>query len=119
MKAKLLIVSIALALLGVDVPAALALETCPPCCTQPADAPGTGAPCQRPCQSLVALACCDAAPLAPAPEARRSSDGPIHLPVPLALRASVPTLRDAPLRPASAELARWSSPLRLSVVLRI
>ena len=96
---------------------AVAMDSCPPCCPQPADAPcETG---DAPCASIAVASCCEAPPAAPTSEAKRKIEAPSFHPVATAAQWSPPRARSADPLSADVDLAPRTSPLRLSVVLLI
>jgi len=115
MKARIAALALAIAFLAAPALGALASTVCAPCEMAPA-----GAPCEpgaMSCASLAAANCCDLAPVT-AP-AKRSSEQPTPPPVATVLRPSEPVSPHARAPRLTADLALRSSPLRLSVVLRI
>jgi hypothetical protein len=115
MQHTIAVLALAVGFLAAPTFAAVAMDGCPPCCPQPANAPcETG---EAPCVSVAVASCCDAPP--PASEAKRSIDAPNFQPVATMARTSAPVpRRAAPVR-SGADLALLTSPLRLSVVLLI
>jgi hypothetical protein len=115
MKARIAVLTLAIAFVAAPALGAIALAACPPCEMPPAHAPCE--PGAIGCASLAAASCCELAPVT-AP-AKRSTEQPTPQPVIIALRASTPAPPHAPAPRIAAGLALRSSPLRLSVVLRI
>ena len=111
------VLALAIGFLAAPTLGAVAMDVCPPCCPQPADAPcETG---DAPCISLSVASCCAAPPAAPASEAKRQIDAPNFQPVAVATRWNPPLPRTVGPALADADLALRTSPLRLSVVLLI
>lgn len=117
MQRGIAVLVLAIGFLAAPLSGAAALDSCSPCCPQPADAPcETG---DAPCVHLAAASCCDLAPVAPAPEAKRSTEAPSFHPLVTAVRSSAPVPRPVALARTGGDLALRTSPLRLSVVLLI
>lgn len=117
MKGRIAVLALAVGFLAAPTLGAVAMDSCPPCCPQPADAPcETG---QTPCEFLAATPCCDAAPAAPSSPAKRSLDGPGFQLVAAGIRSSAPPQQPVLPPRVAGDLAVLTSPLRLSVVLLI
>lgn len=114
MKSRIAVLAVTLAFLAAPALGTGAQDSCAPCC------PAAQAPCESgdgPCASLGAIPCCETAPQAPASQAKRSLELP-H-PEASAPRARAPIPAGIPAPPIARDLALLTSPLRLSVVLRI
>ncbi len=117
MKGRIAVLAVAIGFLAVPTLGAKAMDSCPPCCPQPADAPcETG---EAPCVSLAAVPCCDVSPVVPASQAKRSIEGPAFHAVATSVRLSAPVPQHAHAPRVAGDLALLTSPFRLSVVLRI
>ena len=117
MKGRIAVLAVAIGFLAVPTLGATAMDSCPPCCPQPADAPcETG---EAPCVSLAAVPCCDVAPVVPASRAKPSIDAPAFHAVATSVRPSAPVPQHAHAPRVAGDLALLTSPLRLSVVLLI
>ncbi len=114
MKARIAVLALAIVFVTAPALGVLASAACAPCEMSSADAPCE--PGAMSCVSLAAASCCDVAPFA-APAKRSSEQTPP--PVVTALRPSAPGSPHARAPRFTADLALRSSPLRLSVVLRI
>jgi len=117
MRIRIALWALAIGFYAAPISGAVARDACSPCCPQPADAPcETG---QAPCTSLGAAPCCDVTPVAPLSHAKPSIDPPAPHPVVASVlsEVAVPSCSRAPR--LSEDLAPLTSPLRLSVVLRI
>ncbi len=117
MKDRIAVLALAIAFFAAPALGATAMESCPPCCPQAGDAPCQGG--EAPCLSLGNVSCCDAAPAAPASQAQRSGAAPTLHPLTTAVRPGAPVPQHARGPRIAGELALLTSPLRLSVVLRI
>lgn len=112
---KRLITLFGFALVFVAAPAleVAAYEACPPCCEHAAE------PCEAavdPCTALSMAACCDVAPVAPTPTAKRMPDAPGA--VAPAVAPAVPTT--APSVALRRDAAHWwMQPSRFSVVRQV
>ena len=111
MKGRIAVVALAMGFFAAPTLGAVAMDSCPPCCSCE-----TG---EAPCGSLAAVTCCDAAPAAPASQAKRSIDAPTLHPVATAVSSSTPVPQHACAPRIAGDLALLTSPLRLSVVLLI
>ncbi len=117
MKGQIAVLAVAIGFLAVSTLGAVAMDSCPPCCPQPADAPCETA--EAPCVALAAVPCCDVAPVVPASQAKRAIDGPAFLGLATSLRPSAPVPQHAHAPRVAGDLALRTSPFRLSVVLLI
>ncbi len=117
MKGRIAVLALAIGVIAAPALGAVAMDSCPPCCPQPADAPcQTG---EALCVPLAAVSCCDMAPAAPAYQAKGSIDSPTPLWVETAVRPGTPVPQHADAPRITGDLAPLTSPLRLSVVLLI
>ncbi len=117
MKGRIAVLALAIGFIAAPALGAVAMDSCPPCCPQPADAPcQTG---EALCVPLAAVSCCDMAPAAPASQAKRSIDSPTLHWVAAAVGPSTQVPQHACAPRIAGDLALLTSPLRLSVVLLI
>ncbi len=117
MKGRIAVLALAIGFIAAPALGAVAMDSCPPCCPRPADAPcQTG---EALCVPLAAVSCCDMAPAAPASQAKASIDSPTLHGLATAVRPGTPIPRHACVPRIAGDLAQLTSPLRLSVVLLI
>ena len=116
MKGRIAVLALAIGFIAAPALGAVAMHSCPPCCPQPADAPCQTA--EALCVPL-AVSCCDAAPAAPASQAKGSIDSPTLHWLATAVRPGTPVPQHARAPRIAGDLALRTSPLRLSVVLLI
>ncbi len=117
MNGRIVVLALAIGFFAAPSLGAAAMDSCPPCCPQAADAPcETG---EAPCVSLSAISCCDVAAAALASQAKRSIDAPTLHRATHAVRASAPISQHVQALRIAGDLALLTSPLRLSVVLLI
>ncbi len=117
MKGRIAVLALAIGFIAAPALSAVAIDSCPPCCPQPADAPCQAG--EALCVPLAAVSCCDMAPAAPASQAKGSIDSPTFQWVATAVRPNTPVPRHARAARIAGDLAPLTSPLRLSVVLLI
>jgi hypothetical protein len=112
MKRQIRLFGLAVVLLATPALGLVAHEACPPCCEHDAD------PCEAEgvsCATLSMGACCDVAPVAPTPTAKRMPDTPVA--VTLAAAPAVPAIAPIALRRETVHW--WMEPSRFSVVRRL
>ena len=117
MKGRIAVLAFAIGFIAAPALAGVAMDSCPPCCPQPADTPCQAG--EARCVPLAAVSCCDMAPAAPAFQAKGSLDSPTLHWVATAVRPGAPVPEQARGPRIAGDLALLTSPLRLSVVLLI
>lgn len=118
MKRRLAGLGLLLAFLTAPALGAVELGSCSPCCPRPA-AEGPCDPGEAPCLSFSDVACCEIAPASAPPPAGRSLDAPGAQPIVFVTCPRAPVVQRVQPPPVPGDLALWTSPLRLSVILLI
>ena len=118
MKRAVAALALALGFFASPILGIAAMDVCPPCCSQPAEAPCESG--DAPCLSVAVVSCCDAPLAALSSDAKRNIDPPNHKHLVTMVRRAPPVSFSIVLPPWSdADLALRTSPLRLSVVLLV
>lgn len=118
MKRTIAALALALGFFASPILGIAAMDVCPPCCSQPEEAPCESG--EAPCLSIAVVSCCDASPAALSSDAKRNIDLPNQKHLVTTARRGPPVSLSIVLPPWSdADLALCTSPLQLSVVLLV